>query len=123
MGVLAPVVTERVEDAVAGFGLKLPVAPRGKPLTLSVTGPVKPPVGLVVTVYLVDRPWVAVRLAGDAAIVKSVCRAATNRSRTFAVVRWMRASGSKLIHPTSLSNAKLQFSVPVANTHAPLGAW
>ena len=46
---LALVVTERVEDAVAGFGLKLPVAPPGNPLTLSVTELLKPPVGLIVT--------------------------------------------------------------------------
>jgi len=48
-GVSRLVVTERVEDAVAGFGVKLPLAPLGSPLTLSVTGPVKPPVGLIVT--------------------------------------------------------------------------
>ena len=46
---LAVVVTVSVEEAVAGFGAKLPVAPVGKPLTLSVTGPVKPPLGVIVT--------------------------------------------------------------------------
>ena len=48
-GVLAAVVTERLDDAVAGFGVKLPLAPVGRPLTLKVTWPVKPPVGLIVT--------------------------------------------------------------------------
>jgi hypothetical protein len=48
-GVLVLVVTERVDDAVAGFGAKLPLAPPGSPLTLSVTWPVKPPVGLMLT--------------------------------------------------------------------------
>src|SRR5437870_8871447 len=48
-GVLGLGVTERVDDPVAGFGVKLPVAPLGSPLTLSVTWPVKPPVGLTVT--------------------------------------------------------------------------
>ena len=48
-GVLAPVVTESVDDAVAGFGVKLPLAPVGRPLTLKVTWPVNPPVGLIVT--------------------------------------------------------------------------
>ncbi len=49
VGVLGLVVTESVEDAVAGFGLKLPVAPLGRPLVLRVTWSVKPPVGLIVT--------------------------------------------------------------------------
>jgi len=48
-GVLVPVVTERLDDAVAGFGVKLALAPVGRPLTLKVTWPVKPPVGLIVT--------------------------------------------------------------------------
>ena len=39
-----------VEDAVAGFGLKLPVAPAGSPLMLKLTWPVKPPIGLIVVV-------------------------------------------------------------------------
>jgi hypothetical protein len=43
--VLALVVTARVEDAVAGFGVKLPLAPVGSQLTLRVTAPVKPPSG------------------------------------------------------------------------------
>src|SRR5438067_4418453 len=48
IGVVALVVTERVEDAVAGFGLKLPVAPPGNPLTLRLTWSVKPPIRLIV---------------------------------------------------------------------------
>src|SRR5436190_419952 len=55
VGVLGLVLTERVEDVVAGLGVKPPVAPLGRPLTLSVTEPVKPPVGLIVT----DRKSVA----------------------------------------------------------------
>ncbi len=39
-----------VEDVVAGFGLKLPVVPAGRPLTDIVTAELKPPVGLIVTV-------------------------------------------------------------------------
>jgi hypothetical protein len=49
IGVLVLVVTESVDDPVAGFGVKLPLAPLGCPLTLRVTWPVKPPVGLIVT--------------------------------------------------------------------------
>src|SRR5439155_271479 len=49
VGVVAFVDTERVDDAVAGFGAKLPPAPLGSPLTFRVTCPVKPPVGLIVT--------------------------------------------------------------------------
>jgi hypothetical protein len=39
-----------VEEVVAGFGLKLPVVPEGKPLTENVTAELKPLVGLIVTV-------------------------------------------------------------------------
>jgi hypothetical protein len=49
VGVVATVVTERVDDAVAGFGLKLPLAPLGSPLTLKLTWPLKPFVGAIVT--------------------------------------------------------------------------
>ena len=38
------------EVLVAGFGLKLPVAPAGRPLTDKVTAELKPPVGAIVTV-------------------------------------------------------------------------
>ena len=38
------------EVLVAGFGLKLPVAPAGRPLTDKVTEELKPPVGAIVTV-------------------------------------------------------------------------
>jgi len=48
-GVLAVALTVRVEDPVAGFGLKLPVAPVGNPLTLNVTAPVKPLIGVMLT--------------------------------------------------------------------------
>ena len=48
-GVLVLVVTEKVEEVVAGFGLKLPLAPLGSPLTLRVTWPTKPPVAPIVT--------------------------------------------------------------------------
>ena len=40
----------RAEELVAGFGLKLPVAPAGSPLTDRVTGELNPPVGVIVTV-------------------------------------------------------------------------
>jgi hypothetical protein len=38
------------EELVAGFGLKLPVAPAGRPLTDKFTGELNPPVGVSVTV-------------------------------------------------------------------------
>ena len=46
---LGLVVTESVEVAAAGFGVMLPLAPLGSPLTLRLTAPAKPPVGLIVT--------------------------------------------------------------------------
>jgi hypothetical protein len=48
--VLELVVTENVEDADAGFGEKLLLVAAGSPLTLKVTEPLKPLVGLIVTV-------------------------------------------------------------------------
>ena len=49
-GVLALVVTESVDEVVAGFGVKLPVAPAGNPLTVNVTCPVNPLIGVTATV-------------------------------------------------------------------------
>lgn len=42
--------TVSVEVAVAGFGLKVPVAPLGRPVTLRATGALKPFVGFTCTV-------------------------------------------------------------------------
>jgi hypothetical protein len=49
-GPLADVVTIRVELVVAGLGVKLEVAPGGVPVTLKLTGPLKPFAGVIVTV-------------------------------------------------------------------------
>ena len=49
VGVLALVVTESVDDEVAGLGLKEPVALLGRPSTLRLTEPAKPPLGAIVT--------------------------------------------------------------------------
>jgi hypothetical protein len=38
------------EELVAGFGLNVPVAPVGRPLTDKFTGELNPPVGVIVTV-------------------------------------------------------------------------
>jgi hypothetical protein len=48
-GVLALDVTASVDVVVAGFVSKLPAAPVGSPLTLSVTVSENPPVALIVT--------------------------------------------------------------------------
>jgi hypothetical protein len=42
--------TLSADDEVAGFELKVPVAPDGSPLTERFTGELKPPVGVIVTV-------------------------------------------------------------------------
>ena len=47
-GVLATAVTVKVDDVVAGFGVKDAVAPLGKPSTLRVTWLLKPPTGVIV---------------------------------------------------------------------------
>jgi hypothetical protein len=44
VAVVAVVPTVNVDDVpVAGFGLNVPLAPAGNPLTVNVTAPVKPP--------------------------------------------------------------------------------
>jgi hypothetical protein len=48
VGVLVLVVAERLDDVVAGFGVKAPVAPVGNPVTLRVTWPLKPKIGVMV---------------------------------------------------------------------------
>ena len=49
--VVVMVRTLRVEAVDVGFGEKDPVAPAGRPLTLSVTASVKPPVAAIETEY------------------------------------------------------------------------
>jgi hypothetical protein len=39
-----------VEEPLAGFGEKVPVTPAGRPVVDMVTGELKPPVGVIVTV-------------------------------------------------------------------------
>ena len=62
--------TFSVELDEVGFGEKLPVAPVGRPVTESVTGPA-PPVGFTLTVYVVPDPAVTVCEDGAADIEKS----------------------------------------------------
>ena len=50
VGVLVLVVTESVDDEIAGFGLKVPLAPLGNPATLKLTWPAKPRIGVTVAV-------------------------------------------------------------------------
>ena len=66
------VLTERVEEPepVTEVGLKLAVAPAGKPLTLNATEPVNPPDAVTVAVYEVPAPAVTLCEAGVAAMVK-----------------------------------------------------
>jgi len=42
-------VTVKVEDPVAGFGLNVPTAPGGRPLTAKLTDEPKPPVVVMLT--------------------------------------------------------------------------
>jgi hypothetical protein len=60
-------VTVRVEVVVAELGLKAALARDGRPLTLKVTAPVKPLLGVIVTTYVTLPPWwLTERLLGDA---------------------------------------------------------
>jgi hypothetical protein len=48
---VAPVVvTESIDEEVAGFGLKEAAAPPGSPLSLRLTGPLKPLLEVIVSV-------------------------------------------------------------------------
>ena len=60
-----------VEEAVAGLGLKLAVAPPANPLTLKVTAAVKPPEGVMLTIYAVLAPCTTLWEAGVAERPKS----------------------------------------------------
>ena len=66
-------VTDMVEEPepVTEVGLKLAVAPLGRPLALKPTTPLNPPDPVTVAVYEVPPPAVTVCDAGDAAMVKS----------------------------------------------------
>jgi len=48
--VVAPALTVIAAEPVAGFGLKLALAPAGKPVVVKLTAPVKPPDGEMFTV-------------------------------------------------------------------------
>jgi hypothetical protein len=50
LAVVEATVRVSVEDVVAGFGLKAPVVPEGRPLTENVTAELNPLVGLMITV-------------------------------------------------------------------------
>src|SRR5437899_440556 len=69
--VAAPLPTVIVEEAVAGLGLKLAVAPPGNPLTPKVTAAVKPPEGVMLTAYVVPAPCTTLWEAGLAERLKS----------------------------------------------------
>src|SRR2546426_11409562 len=83
VGVVGAVFTANVEEfAVAGFGLKVPVAPAGNPLTLKVTPPVNPPKREMFAVYVVLPPWTTVWEAGVAERLKSGTGAALTTRET-----------------------------------------
>jgi hypothetical protein len=76
-------VTFSVDEEVAGFGVNDEVTPVGSPLRLSVTLPLKPPVAVIVTAYVVELPGVTERVDGVAEIENS--GTATTLSVTFVV--------------------------------------
>ena len=80
-GAAVVVVTVSVEEAaVAGFGLKVPLAPVPRPLTENVTAPVNPPVLVMLTVYVVEAPLATVREVGVIEFVKSPAHGACTPS-------------------------------------------
>ena len=89
-GVVPEVPTASVDAVpVAGFGLKLAVAPVGSPLALRLTLPVKPPVRVMLIVYVVLAPAEMDREVGEAESEKSAAGAgAVTTSVTD--VAWLR---------------------------------
>src|ERR1700737_4472433 len=71
LGVPPLVFTVSTDEVVAGFGLKLAVDGDGSPFTTRLTDPVKPFSAVIATVYVVDRPRLIDRLAGEALSEKS----------------------------------------------------
>lgn len=69
-----------VEDEVAGFGENVPVTCAGKPLTLRLTGPEKPLLGVIVTVYVVVPDEPTKRDEGEMLIEKSPARGVADTS-------------------------------------------
>ena len=79
------VVTVNVDDvSVAGFGANEPAAPAGSPLTDKFTLSAKPPLLVIVTVYVVVDPRLIVCDAGDADSVKTAVAGALTTSVTIA---------------------------------------
>ena len=79
------VVTVNVDEVpVAGFGANEPAAPAGSPLTDKFTLSAKPPLLVIVTVYVVVDPRLIVCDAGDADSVKSAVAGALTTSVTVA---------------------------------------
>ena len=67
--VVETVKTEFPPPVIEG-GLKVPVVPAGKPLTLKVTTPLNPFCGVTTAVYVALAPLLTVCVAGDGYIVK-----------------------------------------------------
>ena len=93
-GVVVLVLTDIVEEPepVTEVGLKLALAPVGKPLTLNATAPVKPPDAVTVAVYEVPAPAVTVCDDGVAAMEKLGPEAGGGSTQLFAAFEnssWM----------------------------------
>jgi hypothetical protein len=67
---IVSVVVAAVPEGVTFDGLKLHVAPVGKPVQAKLICWLKPPAGVTVMVVCADCPAVTVALAGESAIVK-----------------------------------------------------
>ena len=76
---------ELPEPPVTEAGAKLALAPVGSPLALRLTVPVKPPLGVIVEVYVVALPACTVCDAGVALTAKSPTTGALTTSETEAV--------------------------------------
>jgi hypothetical protein len=97
-GVADVLETVIVEVPVVGFGLNATDVPAGR-LALSVTGPLKPAIGVTDTAYVVDAPWAIVRLAGLAESEKSGAGPCTT---SVTVVECVRAPLAPVIVTTEL---------------------
>ena len=70
MATLAPTFTVRADEVVAGLGMKLPLAPDGRPLINKLTGELNPLDLVIVTVYRAVPPF-RLLIFADAGLIES----------------------------------------------------
>ena len=111
-GVPDVVVKESVDAKAAGFGAKSALAPAGNPLTLRATGPVKPPLGVIVKVYVVPGAML-IPVALHAYCVPDAVWVTTGATNT---PGWLVAALTTTGETVSVTDSPVIVAVPVLAT-------